>query len=85
MFGVNVARHGKARLQDLLGVGDGRLQQLSEVLVLGHVLVAEREPLADRLGLVDQDLEEGVHEEDAIVNDARTVQQHGLHNTQGVS
>lgn len=45
VLGVDVARHGEARLQELLGVVQRSLQQLSEVLVLGHLLVACLTPL----------------------------------------
>lgn len=49
MLRVDVARHGEARLQDLLGVVQRSLQQLLEVLVLGHFLVAGLPPLSDGL------------------------------------
>ena len=42
---VDVARHGEARLQDLLGVVQGGQQQLLEVLILRHLLVACLPPL----------------------------------------
>lgn len=46
---VHVARHGEARLQDLLGVIQRSLKELLEVLVLGHFLVARLPPLSDGL------------------------------------
>lgn len=43
---VDVARHGEARLQDLLSVVQRSLQQLFEVFILGHFLVARFPPLS---------------------------------------
>ena len=53
---VHVAGHGEARLQDLLGVVQRRLQQLLEVLVLGHLLVAGLAPLGDGLRKEKEDV-----------------------------
>jgi len=49
LFSVDVSRHGEPGLEDFLRIVNGRLQQLFEVLVFGHVLVAQVAPLRDRL------------------------------------
>lgn len=51
MLCVDVARHGEARLQDLLGIIQWSLQQLFEVLILCHFLVACLSPLGYGLGI----------------------------------
>ena len=78
MFSVDISRHRKPSLQDILSIAAGSSQQLSEVLVLRHVLIAELEPLGNRLALVDEYVKERVHEENAVVEDGRRVEQDGL-------
>lgn len=46
MLRVHIAWHGEARLQDLLRVVQRSLQQVLEVLILRHVLVAGLLPLS---------------------------------------
>lgn len=116
---VDVARHGEARLQDLLGVIQWSLQQLFEVLILGHFLVARLSPLGygleikkgqwrwnvarvtkcrwtewcpagslngrmSHLSVVDHQLEESVHQQDAIWEDTAAVQENRLWTTDTV-
>lgn len=78
MFSVDISRHRKPSLQDILSIAAGSSQQLSEVLVLRHVLIAELEPLGNRLALVDEYVKERVHEENAVVEDGRRVEKDGL-------
>lgn len=61
-----------------LRILDGRLEQLLEVLVALLVLVARLPPLRNSLAVEDQDVEEGVEEEDDVRLDRDAVQQHGL-------
>lgn len=78
MLCVYVAGHREAAVEDLLGVVHRSLQQVAEVLVLWQLLVACLTPLRDSLSMVDEYLEEGVHEKDAIRKDTAAVQQHRL-------
>lgn len=49
MLGVDVSRHGEARLQDVVGVVLWSLEELLKVLVLWHFLVARLLPLCNGL------------------------------------
>lgn len=55
MLCVYVAGHREAAVEDLLGVVHRSLQQVAEVLVLGHLLVACLTPL--RHSLMDRQRE----------------------------
>lgn len=55
VFCVNVSGHGEPRLQDLLGIIQGSLQQLFKVLILCHFLVARLSPLGDGLECTEED------------------------------
>jgi len=72
---IDVARHWEARLKNLLRVVHRCLQQLLEVLVLWHVLVFEGSPLGDGLAVVNQNLKERVHQEDAIRLDGSRIEE----------
>lgn len=67
-------RKGKTNL----GIRDGILEELLEVLVPLLVLVARLAPLRDRLTVEDEDVEEGVEEQDDVRLDRHAVEQHGL-------
>jgi len=75
---VDVARHREPSVEDLLSIVHRRLQQLFEVLVLGHVLVAGRSPLGYGLAVEYEYLEERVHEQYPVGLYAGGVQQHRL-------
>jgi len=75
---VDVAGHGEACLEDFLGIVHRCLKKLLEVFVLGHVLVFEGSPLGDRLAVIDQDLEERVHQQDAIRLDRSRIEEDRL-------
>lgn len=49
VLGVNVAGHGEAAVQDLLGVIHRGLQKVPEVLIFRHLLVPCLAPLRHRL------------------------------------
>lgn len=78
MFSVDISRHRKPSLQDILSIAARRSQELSEVLILRHVLIAKLEPFGNRLALVDEYVKERVHEENAVVEDGRRVEKDGL-------
>lgn len=77
-LGDDIARHGESGLKDLLSVVDGSLEQLSEVLILGLILVIELLPSRYRLAVVDDDVKEGVHQKNSVVLQRRSVQQNRL-------
>ena len=60
---VDVRRPGEPRLQDLLWVPQGRLQEVLEVFLLGYVLVACFPLLGYRLTKINDSLEESIHEQ----------------------
>lgn len=78
MLSVDISRHRKPSLQDILSIAARRSQELSEVLVLRHVLIAKLEPFGNRLALVDEYVKERVHEENAVVEDGRRIEKDGL-------
>lgn len=53
MFSVNVARHGKTWVQNLLSIVYGCLQKVLKVLILRHVLVSCFTPLSHSLQTQD--------------------------------
>lgn len=75
---VDVPWHREPRLQDLLCIIQGRLQEMLEVFILGHVLVACLPPLGYGLTKINDNLEEGVHEQNSVSKNAAAVQEHGL-------
>ena len=77
LVALDVHGHREALLQQHRRVLLGRVEQLAEVLVLGVLVVALLAPRGDRLAVEDDDLEEGVEEEDAVGRDGGHVEQHG--------
>lgn len=75
---VNASRHLQPRLQDLLCVVQGRLQEVLKVFLLGHVLVACFPPLGYGLTKINDNLEESVHERNSVSKNAAAVQEHRL-------
>lgn len=61
-----------------LSIVDGQLKQLLQVLVTLLVLITRFAPLSDGLAVEDEDVEEGVEEEDHVGLDRDTVEQYGL-------
>lgn len=70
---VDVPRHREPRLQDLLCIVQGRLQEVLEVFILGHVLVACLPPLGYGLTKINDNLEESVHEQNSVSKNAAAV------------
>lgn len=68
----------EAVLDEVLCVLLGRLEQRGEVLVALLVLVACFAPLGHGFAVEDEDVEEGVEEEDGFVLDRGRVEEHGL-------
>mmetsp|Transcript_15757 Transcript_15757/g.50813 ORF Transcript_15757/g.50813 Transcript_15757/m.50813 type:complete len:418 (+) Transcript_15757:875-2128(+) len=77
LVALDVHRHGEALLQQLGRVLLGRREELAEVLVLCGLVVALLAPRGDRLAVVDDDVEEGVEQQDAVGGDGGDVEQHG--------
>lgn len=61
-----------------LSVGDRRSEKLGEVLVPFLILVPGLAPLGDRLTVENEDVEEGVEEEDNVGLDRDRIEQDGL-------
>jgi hypothetical protein len=74
----NEAGQGEAVLNKILGVFLGRLKQGAEVLVALLVLVARFPPLGHGLAVEDEDVEEGVEEEDRLRLNGSRVEEHRL-------
>lgn len=74
----DVPRDRVAVGEEVLGVRDGCLEQLLEVLIALLVVVAGLAPLGDRLAVEDEDVEEGVEQEDDVGLDRERVEQDGL-------
>ena len=79
---VNASRHLQPRLQDLLCVVQGRLQEVLKVFLLGHVLVACFPPLGYGLTKINDNLEESVHEQNSVSKNAAAVQEHRLQHSE---
>lgn len=56
----------------------GAPAEMLEVFILGHVLVACLPPLGYGLTKINDNLEEGVHEQNSVSKNAAAVQEHGL-------
>lgn len=61
-----------------MSVSDGRFEELFEVFVTFLVLIACFAPLCDGFAMENEDMEEGVEEEDDIWFDRDAVKQNGL-------
>jgi hypothetical protein len=61
-----------------LGVSDGGLKQLLEVFVTLLFVVPGLPPLCDRLSVEDEDIEEGIQQQNDVWFDRYTVKQNGL-------
>lgn len=72
------AGKGEAVLDEVLCVLLGGLEEGCEVLVAFLVLVASFAPLGHCFAVEDEDMEEGVEEEDGLVLDRGRVEEHGL-------
>lgn len=78
MLGVDVSGHGEACLQDLLSIIQRCMKKLFEVFILWHLLITCLSPLSNGLSMVDHQLEEGVHQQNAIWKDTTAVQENRL-------
>mmetsp|Transcript_927 Transcript_927/g.2036 ORF Transcript_927/g.2036 Transcript_927/m.2036 type:complete len:229 (+) Transcript_927:2708-3394(+) len=74
-------RNGRAGIHDQTRVGLGCLQELSEGRVLLAFLVALLAPRSDGFSVEDDDLKEGVQQQDDVRSDAVGIQQDGLGRT----
>ena len=85
VFRVDVARHGETRLQNVLRIIHRRLEQLSKVLVARKLVIAFRTPVSDCFSVINDDLEESVHQQDTIRLNGRRIQQNRLRATESVT
>ena len=73
----NVSWYREPIYKEVLGISNRDFQQFFEVLVSLFILISLIPPLSDEFSVEDENVEEGVEEEDDVMFDGHTIEKYG--------